>query len=95
MNTHISARYQSGLTLIELMLAATLGFPLGDSEAALTELDRAYDAGFRFVRWPPIEPMFDDLRNELRYREFMAKIEREVEAMRQRVLDQAVEAREG
>jgi TolB-like protein/Flp pilus assembly protein TadD len=68
-------------------LAAIRG-ALGDGEAALQELLRAYDSGFRFARWPPIEPGFDALRDDPRYLELMANIAREVEAMGQRVLEQ-------
>jgi hypothetical protein len=50
-------------------------------------LERAYDAGFRFVRWPPVDPAFDDFRGNPRYLGVMAKMEADIERMRTRLFE--------
>jgi TolB-like protein/Flp pilus assembly protein TadD len=59
----------------------------GDEQEAMDWFERAYEAGFRFARWPPVEPSFAAFRNNPRYRNVMAKMEAEIEHMRARVLE--------
>jgi len=67
---------------------ATISAALGDGDAALSYLERAYDLGFRFVRWLPIDPAFDDLRDDPRYEEIMTRMDNHVTAMRERVIEE-------
>lgn len=59
----------------------------GENELAMDWLQRAYDAGFHFVRWPPVDPAFDGLRDHPVYRDVMENMQVKTDAMRQRVID--------
>ncbi len=58
----------------------------GNSEMALEWLGHAYNQGFRFVRWLPIDPAFDDLQDDPRFQHFIDKMEVEVAEMRSNVI---------
>lgn len=58
---------------------------LGEREAALRWLERAYEAGFRHPRWASHDPAFDDLREEPRFRRLLERLEADVTRMRDRV----------
>ncbi len=66
---------------------------LGDREAALDWLERAYDTGFRLARWAKTDPAFDDFRDDPNYREILERMDAELSAMRERVIreEQAAE----
>ena len=57
----------------------------GNDHLALEWLNYAYDNGFRFVRWPPINPVFDKLQEDPQFRKFMAQMETDVAEMRYRL----------
>lgn len=59
----------------------------GDSEPALDWFERAYDAGFLFSRWPPVDPAWDEYRDHPQFRRVMDQMEAEVAAMRARVIE--------
>jgi len=67
---------------------ATIHAALGDRLAALTHLERAYDLGFRFVRWLPVDPAFDELRDDPQYVELLGLMEGYVATMRRRVVEE-------
>ena len=71
---------------------AAMHAALGEDDLALSYFERAYEAGFRFPRWPPVDPAFDGLREDPRYREIMRKVEEHAAAMRQRVVRREREA---
>jgi hypothetical protein len=48
---------------------------LGDNEHALQELERAFKNGDEIVLWIPIDPEFDPLRAEPRFKSLINKIE--------------------
>jgi tetratricopeptide (TPR) repeat protein len=66
---------------------ATVYLARGSREQAMDWFDRAYDAGFLFSRWPPVDPAFDKYHDDPRYRNVMDRMEAEVAAMRARVLE--------
>jgi adenylate cyclase len=57
----------------------------GERQEAMDWFERAYDAGFRFVRWPPVDPAFDAFRDDPRYLDVMARMEADIERMRLRL----------
>jgi tetratricopeptide (TPR) repeat protein len=59
----------------------------GEREEAMHWFERAYDAGFRFVRWVPVDPAFDDFRDDPRYQYVMARMEADIERMRTRLFE--------
>lgn len=59
----------------------------GDQQEAMDWFERAYEAGFRFVRWVPVDPAFDAYRNNPRYQNVMAKMEADIERMRARLFE--------
>ncbi len=66
---------------------ATIYAARGESEKAMDWFERAYEGGFRFSRWPPVDPAFDEFRDHPRYQAVMAKMESEIAAMRARVIE--------
>jgi len=54
----------------------------GNTGRAFDSLEKAYDEGFRFIRWLPIDPAFDSMRDEPRYKHLMRQIEADVAQMR-------------
>jgi hypothetical protein len=56
----------------------------GQSAAALDELDRAYNAGWRDGRTLAIDPLLTSVRGEPRFRQLLSRIEADVAAMRAR-----------
>jgi len=56
----------------------------GEPTAALDELDRAYQAGWRDGRLLAIDPFFESVRSEPRFRDMLSRIEADVAAMRAR-----------
>lgn len=62
---------------------AAIHAALGDRDAALQQ---AYDYGFRFARWPPVDPAFDSLRDDARYLQIVARMQEHVAKMKNRVL---------
>lgn len=59
----------------------------GERELAMEWFERAYAAGFLFARWPPVDPVFDEFRDDHRYRGVMSKMEADVAAMRARLIE--------
>jgi len=57
----------------------------GDRQEAMDWFERAYDGGFRFMRWVPVDPAFDEFRDNPRYLNVMAKMEADIERMRARL----------
>lgn len=62
---------------------ATIHATLGEGDAALEWLERAYGAGFRYVRWPKRDPAFDGLREQPRFRTLQERLEADAARMRQ------------
>lgn len=58
---------------------------LGDREAALAWLRRAYDAGFRYYRFLELDPVFDEVREGDRFRALYERMRADAERMRERV----------
>ncbi len=58
----------------------------GSTEEALDWLERAYEAGLRQAALVELDPMLDALRDEPRFEELIARIRRDVEAMRAQAL---------
>jgi tetratricopeptide (TPR) repeat protein len=56
----------------------------GETVAALDQLDRAYEAGWRDGRTLAIDPLFTSLRSEPRFKRVLSQIETDVAAMRAR-----------
>lgn len=65
---------------------AAIHAALGNHDAALTHFERAYERGFRFPRWPPLDPAFDEIRQNPRYREILADIGEHAAEMRDLVI---------
>ena len=59
----------------------------GEGELAMDWFERAYRGGFRFSRWPPVDPAFDAFRDNPRYRAVMTRMDSEIAAMRARVIE--------
>jgi len=58
----------------------------GNNELALEWIEFAYTEGFRFIRWIPIDPAFDELRNDPEFQGLIKKMEAEVAEMRDNVI---------
>jgi TolB-like protein len=58
----------------------------GDAEA-LDWLARAYAAGEKDYRWLAVDPFFQSLRGQPRFRELLARMEADVSAMRRRTIE--------
>lgn len=67
---------------------ATAHAALGEEQEALEWLERAYDAGFRDVRLPKLDPAFADLRDDPRFKVWLARLEADVAVMRERVIQE-------
>lgn len=65
---------------------AAMHAALGETDAAVSRFERAYELGFRFPRWSRHDPAFDGLRENPRYREILADIDEHAAAMRQRLI---------
>jgi TolB-like protein/cytochrome c-type biogenesis protein CcmH/NrfG len=59
----------------------------GERKEAMDWFERAYEAGFRFVRWAPVDPAFDAFRDDARYLNVMARMEADIERMRTRLFE--------
>lgn len=59
----------------------------GNTPAALEELERAYEAGFRDGRLLAIDPLLASLRSEPRFKTVLERITADVAAMRERADD--------
>jgi tetratricopeptide (TPR) repeat protein len=66
---------------------ATIYAARDESQKAMDWFERAYDAGFLFVRWAPVDPAYDDLRDNPRYLDIMSRMNAEIAAMRARVIE--------
>lgn len=47
---------------------------LGETDAALTRLEQGYREGATGLRWLKVEPIFQRLRGEVRFRELLGRI---------------------
>jgi hypothetical protein len=59
----------------------------GETATAMVRLERAYEAGFRFVRWAPVEPAFKDFRENHHCLSVMARMEGDIDRMRNPVFE--------
>jgi serine/threonine-protein kinase len=57
----------------------------GNKASALDGLEQAYALGFRWLRMLEAEPMLDDVRDDPRFADLVARTRADVEAMRQRL----------
>src|ERR1035437_38573 len=58
---------------------------LGNKEAAYKWLQEAINKGWRFYRWSLNEPLFDNIRNEDRFKEMMNNLKLMVDTMRKKI----------
>ncbi len=58
----------------------------GNAELALEWFEHAYNQGFRFVRWIPIDPAFDELRDDPEFQGLVEQMEADVSVMRSNVI---------
>jgi tetratricopeptide (TPR) repeat protein len=61
---------------------------LGQADAAIERLEQAYENGFRHPQWLKIDPAFDGIRDDVRFRRIMERLEADLAAMRERVQEQ-------
>jgi hypothetical protein len=56
----------------------------GAKDEALEWLERGYEEGWRWARWAEMDPVLDPLREEPVFRDLLSRLQRDVEAMRER-----------
>jgi TolB-like protein len=61
---------------------------LGQEDAAVDRLEQAYENGFRHPQWLKIDPAFDGIRDDVRFRRIMERLEADLAEMRERVQEQ-------
>jgi TolB-like protein/Tfp pilus assembly protein PilF len=74
-----SEEFNSPYTLAEVNAV------LGNKEAAYKWLQEAINKGWRFYRWSLNEPLFENIRNEDRFKKMMNNVESMVDSMRWKV----------
>jgi tetratricopeptide (TPR) repeat protein len=74
-----SEEFNSPYTLAEVNAV------LGNKEAAYKWLQQAINKGWRFYRWSLNEPLFENIRNEDRFKKMMNNVESMVDSMRWKV----------
>src|SRR5207249_3422084 len=57
----------------------------GNKTDATSWLRRAIDSGWRRHRWIMLDPMFETIRDEEQFRQVVARLQSDVEAMRHRI----------
>ncbi|HSR41170.1 MAG TPA: hypothetical protein VLL48_03340, partial [Longimicrobiales bacterium] len=61
---------------------------LENRDEALRWLEQGYEAGYRWFNYARYDPMLDGVRETPRFREIMANMKADVEAMRERVIEE-------
>ncbi len=68
---------------------AALSASLGEKSVALDYLNNAVEAGWSDARSPRLDPRFDSLRDDDRFREFLVKLSARIDFMRKAALEQS------